>query len=208
MSLNIYVPRDERFGHLKLSDFLAYALKSISQFLKPELESLFDSTPNEFDSLQDIPKLYEGGIKLLEGALKNIRDNIPRRCSRKFSPQMVKDSSNTQCPKWLKVSYLFPWHSHFWWQIQKLADLWFFKCFFFELNCFVSLTWSRRQVCMEDWWRICKRDAGWSKPCQHWSPQSILKHPFVLDSLFWMPNLFFFSSILSTFKWRINVFQC
>ncbi|KAF5952225.1 hypothetical protein HYC85_010169 [Camellia sinensis] len=28
MSLNIYVPRDERFGHLKMSDFLAYALKS------------------------------------------------------------------------------------------------------------------------------------------------------------------------------------
>ena len=77
LSLNIYVPNDERFGHLKLSDFLAYALRSISQFLKPELESLFDSTPNEFDSLQDVFKLYEGGIKLPEGALKNIRDNIP-----------------------------------------------------------------------------------------------------------------------------------
>ncbi|KAG2694821.1 hypothetical protein I3760_08G162200 [Carya illinoinensis] len=77
MSLNIYVPRDERFGHLKMSDFLAYALKSIAQFIKPELESLFDSTPTEFDSFQDVIKLYEGGIKLPDGVLENIKDNIP-----------------------------------------------------------------------------------------------------------------------------------
>ncbi|KAI5326438.1 hypothetical protein L3X38_035512 [Prunus dulcis] len=77
MSLNIYVPRDERFGHLKLSDFLAYALKSIVQFIRPELEALFDKTPNEFDSLEDVLKLYKGGIPLPEGLLKDIGDNIP-----------------------------------------------------------------------------------------------------------------------------------
>ncbi|KAL8155569.1 putative linoleate 9S-lipoxygenase 5 [Apium graveolens] len=77
-SLNIYVPRDERFGHLKLSDFLAYALKSIAQFLLPEFEALFDSTPDEFDTFDDVLKLYEGGIKLPEGPLlDNIRENIP-----------------------------------------------------------------------------------------------------------------------------------
>ncbi|XP_021817421.1 probable linoleate 9S-lipoxygenase 5 [Prunus avium] len=77
MSLNIYVPRDERFGHLKLSDFLAYALKSIVQFIRPELEALFDKTPSEFDSLEDVLKLYKGGIPLPEGLLKDIGDNIP-----------------------------------------------------------------------------------------------------------------------------------
>ncbi|KAH9301954.1 hypothetical protein KI387_013537, partial [Taxus chinensis] len=63
-SLDIFVPRDERFGHLKLSDFLAYALKSVGQVLLPELKSLFDSTPNEFDSFEDLMKLYSDGIKL------------------------------------------------------------------------------------------------------------------------------------------------
>ncbi|KAJ7972153.1 Lipoxygenase [Quillaja saponaria] len=77
MSLNIYVPRDERFGHLKLSDFLACALKAIFQFLRPELEALFDNTPNEFDSFQDMLKLYEGGIKLPTAILDNIREHIP-----------------------------------------------------------------------------------------------------------------------------------
>ncbi|XP_034706086.1 probable linoleate 9S-lipoxygenase 5 [Vitis riparia] len=78
MSLNIYVPRDERFGHLKMSDFLAYALKSIVQFLLPEFEALCDITHNEFDSFQDVLDLYEGGIKVPEGPLLDkIKDNIP-----------------------------------------------------------------------------------------------------------------------------------
>lgn len=76
-SLDIYVPRDERFGHLKMADFLAYALKSIVQVLKPEFESLFDSTPNEFDKFEDVLKLYEGGIEVPEGILTEVRDNIP-----------------------------------------------------------------------------------------------------------------------------------
>lgn len=71
MSLNIYVPRDERFGHLKMSDFLAYALKSVLQFLGPEFEALC-VTHNEFDSFADTLKLYEGGIKL-----PDIGENIP-----------------------------------------------------------------------------------------------------------------------------------
>ncbi|KAL3728286.1 hypothetical protein ACJRO7_032955 [Eucalyptus globulus] len=78
MSLNTYVPRDERFGHLKMSDFLAYALKAVGQFLKPELESIFDSTPNEFDSFQDVLYLYEGGIMLPNGPLlESLKEHIP-----------------------------------------------------------------------------------------------------------------------------------
>ncbi|WCJ43140.1 Linoleate 9S-lipoxygenase 1 [Euphorbia peplus] len=78
LSLNIYVPRDERFGHLKMADFLAYALKSIAQFVKPELEALFDSTPNEFDCFQDVLELYHGGLELPGGPLlDNIVKNIP-----------------------------------------------------------------------------------------------------------------------------------
>ncbi|WMV11968.1 hypothetical protein MTR67_005353 [Solanum verrucosum] len=78
MSLDIYVPRDERFGHVKMSDFLTFFLKSIMQTLLPGFEGLFDNTPNEFDSFEDVLKLYEGGIKLPEGPLlKTITDSIP-----------------------------------------------------------------------------------------------------------------------------------
>ncbi|KAL5068732.1 hypothetical protein RYX36_019619 [Vicia faba] len=94
LSLKIYVPRDERFGHLKMSDFLAYALKSIVQVLKPELESLFDSTPNEFDSFEDVLKLYESGIDVPEGLLKDVRDNI--------HGEMLKEIFRTDGEKFLK----------------------------------------------------------------------------------------------------------
>ncbi|XP_043691954.1 probable linoleate 9S-lipoxygenase 5 [Telopea speciosissima] len=77
MSLNIYVPRDERFGHLKMSDALAYALKAVVQFLQPELKDFCDSTPNEFDSFQDIFELYEGGIQLPNDPTLNKGDTIP-----------------------------------------------------------------------------------------------------------------------------------
>lgn len=77
-SLSIYVPRDERFSHLKLSDVIAYGLKSVIQFLVPEAEAQFDSTPREFDSLKDILELYEGGNKLPDFPfLESIRKEIP-----------------------------------------------------------------------------------------------------------------------------------
>ncbi|KAJ7967915.1 Lipoxygenase [Quillaja saponaria] len=82
-SLNIYVPRDERFGHQKMSDFIAYALKSIAQTLKPNLEVLFDHH-KEFNSFQDVLKLYEGGYNIPEDLLEYIRENIPSEMIREI----------------------------------------------------------------------------------------------------------------------------
>ena len=62
---------------MKLSYFLANALKSIAQVVKPKLELLFGNTPEDFDSFEDVFKLYEDGIKVPESILKNIRDKIP-----------------------------------------------------------------------------------------------------------------------------------
>lgn len=87
MSLNIYVPRDERFGHLKMADFLGYALKSISQFIEPALEAVFDSTPKEFDSIDEVYKLYDEGIQLPKGHfLDDIRKNIPLEMLKEIFP--------------------------------------------------------------------------------------------------------------------------
>ncbi|KAM6577779.1 hypothetical protein CsatB_029616 [Cannabis sativa] len=76
-ALDIYVPRDERFGHLKMSDFLAYGLKSLSQSIKPALEHYFDQTRNEFDNFQEVYDLYEGGFKLPTAVLDTIRKTVP-----------------------------------------------------------------------------------------------------------------------------------
>uniref|UniRef100_A0A2P2KIK4 Putative linoleate 9S-lipoxygenase 5 n=1 Tax=Rhizophora mucronata TaxID=61149 RepID=A0A2P2KIK4_RHIMU len=78
LSLDIYVPRDERFGHLKFSDFLAWALKSLVQVLLPEITSLCDKTINEFDTFEDVLNLYEGGVRLPSGSsVTKFRDRIP-----------------------------------------------------------------------------------------------------------------------------------
>ena len=78
LSLDIYVPRDERFSHIKFSDFLAYALKSLFQVLLPEITSLCDKTINEFDTFQDVHNLYEGGLKLPSRlTVSKLRGHIP-----------------------------------------------------------------------------------------------------------------------------------
>ncbi|KAI8027473.1 putative linoleate 9S-lipoxygenase 5 [Camellia lanceoleosa] len=77
-SLSIYVPRDERFSRLKLSDLVAYGLKSVFQFLLPEFQAQFDKTPEEFDNLEDVMKLYDGGIKIPDcHLLESLRKEIP-----------------------------------------------------------------------------------------------------------------------------------
>lgn len=78
LDLSIYVPRDERFSQVKFSDFIAYALKSLGQVLVPEIKAVFDKTINEFDTFDDVRRLYEGGIKLPEGhSLDKIRQCVP-----------------------------------------------------------------------------------------------------------------------------------
>jgi len=71
----LYVPRDENFGHLKSSDSLIYGLKSLSQNVIPLLKSaIFDLrvTSSEFDSFDDVRSLYEGGLKLPTNILSQI----------------------------------------------------------------------------------------------------------------------------------------
>ncbi|XP_048424482.1 probable linoleate 9S-lipoxygenase 5 isoform X2 [Pyrus x bretschneideri] len=77
VNIFVYVPRDERFGHLKTSDAIAYALKSVSRLVKPDELATLVASQNEFGSLKDVIKLYEGGIRLPEVLQKSVRDNIP-----------------------------------------------------------------------------------------------------------------------------------
>ncbi|XP_010530359.1 PREDICTED: linoleate 9S-lipoxygenase 5, chloroplastic-like [Tarenaya hassleriana] len=78
LSLDIYVPRDERFNMVKFSDFIAYALKSVTQVIVPEIGSLCSKNMNEFDSFDDIFSLYEGGIKHPDAhVISKIRDLLP-----------------------------------------------------------------------------------------------------------------------------------
>ncbi|CAN6362945.1 unnamed protein product [Urochloa humidicola] len=62
LNLNMYVPRDERMGHLKISDELGYSLKAIIEAILPTIGNFIDdTTTREFDSFEDILGLYELG---------------------------------------------------------------------------------------------------------------------------------------------------
>ncbi|XP_078148563.1 putative linoleate 9S-lipoxygenase 4 [Carex rostrata] len=57
-----YVPRDERFGFQKMSEFGVFFLKSVGHSLFPGL-SVLCKTSNEFNSIQETIDLYKGGLK-------------------------------------------------------------------------------------------------------------------------------------------------
>lgn len=80
----IYVPSDERFAHLRMSDFAGYSIKAIVQGILPAIRTYVDLTPGEFDSFEDILKLYRGGLKLPSiPALEELRKSFP--------VQLIKD---------------------------------------------------------------------------------------------------------------------
>ncbi|KAF3667042.1 hypothetical protein FXO37_10219 [Capsicum annuum] len=102
MSLNIHVPRDKRFGHLKMSDFLTLSLKSVIQTLLPRFKEWFNNTPNRFDSTNEVLKLYERGIKLPQGpVLKAITNSIPLEIIKdiifKVDSLLKFDAKNENC---------------------------------------------------------------------------------------------------------------
>ncbi|XP_019230722.1 PREDICTED: probable linoleate 9S-lipoxygenase 5 [Nicotiana attenuata] len=103
-SLEIYVPRDERFNQLKMSDFAAYALKLLSQFLLAELEA---SNFTEFDTFEDELKIYDDGFNFpFESLVHKIRDHVPMELVKELlrsdgehlckfpMPQVIKDDKS------------------------------------------------------------------------------------------------------------------
>ncbi|CAO2167342.1 unnamed protein product [Urochloa humidicola] len=75
---DIYVPRDERFGHIKKSDFYGYTIKALVNAVVPGIRTYVDITPGEYDSFKDVLKVYQGGIKLPKiPGLEEIRKQLP-----------------------------------------------------------------------------------------------------------------------------------
>ncbi|XVE89677.1 hypothetical protein DITRI_Ditri20bG0015200 [Diplodiscus trichospermus] len=103
---NVYVPRDEQFGHLKQSDFVAYNIKSVVNSVIPALQTIVNITPFEYDSFKDVDNLYFNGIPLPTDALNQLASNIPLEMTKEFFrtdgqqllkfpvPQVIQERNN------------------------------------------------------------------------------------------------------------------
>ncbi|CAM0875295.1 unnamed protein product [Alopecurus aequalis] len=110
-AIEIYVPRDERFGHLKLSDFLGYSLKAITEGILPIIRTYIDTTPKEFDSFQDIYNLYDGLLQVPHSPqLEDIKKKIPFEFIKSILPVAGDDFLNLPLPQVIK-SDQFAWRT-------------------------------------------------------------------------------------------------
>ncbi|MCO5554016.1 hypothetical protein L7F22_007542 [Adiantum nelumboides] len=66
----VYVPRDERFEHVKKVDFLASSIKSFLHEVLPTIEQLLQGN-DDFDNFHDIKKLYDNGFSIPTDKLKS-----------------------------------------------------------------------------------------------------------------------------------------
>lgn len=156
ISLDIYVPRDERFGHLKMADFLTYALKALVQAVVPVLEAIADETPNEFDSFEDILKLYEGGLPVAKvPLLDELRDRIPFEMIRElFRTEGNQRLLKLPIPQIIEGTLIS--------SPKELSGSFRSITFKRAILCFCS-----QQVRLENGRGVCSGDAGWRQPCDH-----------------------------------------
>ncbi|KAI7746477.1 hypothetical protein M8C21_003293 [Ambrosia artemisiifolia] len=126
-SLEIYVPKDERFSDLKMADVYAYGLKLVSQGLLPGFESVWDKISdeivsglehilnhkfegvssnkfNEFSSFKDVLNLYEGGLPVPKSnVLEGLRAKIPSEFIRELLRSDGEHLSKFPLPKVIEV---------------------------------------------------------------------------------------------------------
>ncbi|XVF06077.1 hypothetical protein REPUB_Repub06bG0017300 [Reevesia pubescens] len=88
-SLFIYVPKDEKFSHVKLSDVLAYGLQALPQNIFPLFEAYCGNPPKEFTSFDEVLSLYGGAFTniILDDRLKQLLFDYPM-------PQVIRDDKD------------------------------------------------------------------------------------------------------------------
>lgn len=85
ISLDTYVPADERFSPVKFSEFITHSIAAIVHFLIPEAKSMFQDDPG-FKSFKQIYDLYaEPRHQILEGWLGDrLKKMVPKHIAEEF----------------------------------------------------------------------------------------------------------------------------
>ncbi|KAA8545126.1 hypothetical protein F0562_019985 [Nyssa sinensis] len=88
----VYVPRDEQFNHVKMPAFFAHSVKSQGHLVKsqsrlflPSLWAVCNNSTDEFESFQEVLKLYEVGFEI--PLIENIMQCIPSEFVKELAPK-------------------------------------------------------------------------------------------------------------------------
>lgn len=93
INLDFYVPPDERFSHIKLSEFISNSIQAVVHFVIPELKSLFQGDLLNFESLDQIKKdfYYNERNQVFESmVMEKLKVLLPHDLFKKVS-KMIKE---------------------------------------------------------------------------------------------------------------------
>uniref|UniRef100_A0A0D6QR96 Lipoxygenase n=1 Tax=Araucaria cunninghamii TaxID=56994 RepID=A0A0D6QR96_ARACU len=108
-----YIPPDEKFPHINLSDYRANLVRAFAKKVVPTLKSIFG---DKFDSLEDVKAIYSKGIpSSVNSVMELTRDLVPL--------QMVKGLLSTQDQALInfRVPEVFKVDEHAWKTDEEFA---------------------------------------------------------------------------------------
>ncbi|XP_024542113.1 linoleate 13S-lipoxygenase 3-1, chloroplastic-like [Selaginella moellendorffii] len=112
-----YVPRDEDFEQVKTEAFSSGRLRAIVHRLVPTIITHFTATPDEFDTLTDIDRLFYEGIRLQTELAENDRtfwDIVPEQIRQLINADKISNAIKYPLPPLLaKDKYAWTRDSEF-----------------------------------------------------------------------------------------------
>lgn len=92
-NMDIYVPPDERFSQQKLSQFTTNAIRAAVHFLMPEAGAIFNQETSNFESFDQIHRLFVGNRdQSVDGwVVERLKQELPDDLFKKFK-QVIKES--------------------------------------------------------------------------------------------------------------------
>ncbi|XP_068666574.1 linoleate 9S-lipoxygenase 6-like [Aristolochia californica] len=93
ISLDFYVPPDERFSPKKQSKFISKSVQAIVQFLIPEAKSLFEES-NSFQSFDEIFEIFEGNRNHVVGGsmIEKLEAVLPKQLFGRITHESRKEN--------------------------------------------------------------------------------------------------------------------
>ncbi|OVA04601.1 Lipoxygenase [Macleaya cordata] len=101
INLDIYVPPDERFSPMKMSEFISNSIRAIVHFFVPEAKSLLQQNSSHFESFSEIRDVFvKNRNRILEGwMIEKLKTLVPDELLKEIHRACKENSSKFPIPQ-------------------------------------------------------------------------------------------------------------
>ncbi|ERN20140.1 probable linoleate 9S-lipoxygenase 5 [Amborella trichopoda] len=122
--INIYVPRDERFSPLKMSEFIKNSIEAIVHFLIPVAKSFFQKDIQNFTTFREIRELFNDRNRILDNVVaEKLKKLVPQELMAQIVKTIRENSTKFPVPQIIQEADDFGWQSDIEFGREMLAGI-------------------------------------------------------------------------------------